>query len=228
MDTHVLEQGDHHWAIQQLRATSRPKMALMLMARTMFSHPRYGSLVLAIVVAFLLAMPATAARGQEVASANAAAAVDGDLLFGVGLVIGLPGTGDSAVDEEVVETSIVGVLRRAGLEPWRDQIGPGRIAVVMVSAELPEGSGDGAKVDVRVSAVGDARSIAGGTLLVAPLRDADGVVHATGQGAITMNMLSQATVQGVDGGIGLREAEIAKGAVVGRQKTRQGDLASLD
>jgi flagellar P-ring protein precursor FlgI len=187
----------------------------------------YRNLAVAVVATFLLAS-ATTARGQDIAAAEAVTMADEHLLFGVGLVIGLPGTGDSAVDEEAIEASIVGVLRRAGLEPWRDQIGPGRMAVVMVSAELPEGSGDGAKIDIRVSAVGDARSIAGGTLLVAPLRDADGVVHATGQGAIGISMLSAGIVQDVGSGAGLREAEIAKGAVVGRQTAPQGDLALLD
>lgn len=187
----------------------------------------FSNLAIAVVAAFLLAS-ATTARGQDIAAAEAVRAPDAHLLFGVGLVIGLPGTGDSTVDEEVVETSIVGVLRRAGLEPWRDQIGPGRIAVVMVSAELPEGSGDGAKIDIRVSALGDARSIAGGTLLVAPLRDGDGVVHATGQGVIAMTMLSAGNVQQVSADVGLREAEIAEGAVIGRQKAPQGEVASLN
>lgn len=202
-------------------------MAHMLTARTMISHSRRGRLAATLVAAFLLAASAISARAQDVVSTNAAAAADSNLLVGVGLVIGLPGTGDSTVDQGVVETSIVGVLERAGLEPWRDQIRPGRVAIVMVSAELPKGSGDGAKIDVNVSAIGDARSIAGGTLLVAPLRDADGAVHATGQGFIAMDASSTGMVQG-SAVAGLRQAQIAEGAVVARQTPRPDDVASLD
>jgi flagellar P-ring protein precursor FlgI len=199
----------------------------MLTARTMMSHSRYARLAAMLAAAFLLAASAISARAQDVVSTNAATADDSNLLVGVGLVIGLPGTGDSTVDQGVVETSIVGVLKRAGLEPWRDQIGPGRVAIVMVSAELPKGSGDGAKIDVNVSAIGDAHSIAGGTLLVAPLRDADGAVHATGQGLIAMDASSTSTVQG-SAVAGLRQAQIAEGAVIARQTPRTDDVASLD
>lgn len=199
----------------------------MLTARTMMLHSRYGRLAATLVAAFLLVASATSARAQDVVSTNAAAAADSNLLVGVGLVIGLPGTGDSTVDQGVVETSIVGVLERAGLEPWRDQIRPGRVAIVMVSAELPKGSGDGAKIDVDVSAIGDAHSIAGGTLLVAPLRDADGAVHATGQGFIAMDASSTGMVQG-SAVAGLRQAQIAEGAVIARQTPRPDDVASFD
>lgn len=199
----------------------------MLTPRTMISRLS-GARLAAMIAAALLLATSTSSRAQDAEPADQVAAVANDVLVGVGLVIGLPGTGDSTVDQDVVDTSIVGVLRRAGLEPWRDQIGPGRIAVVMVSAELPEGSGDGAQIDIRVSAVGDARSIAGGTLLVAPLRDADGVVHATSQGVIAMNMLSAGTTVQIGAGVALREAEIAKGAVIGRQKAPLDDVASLN
>jgi flagellar P-ring protein precursor FlgI len=98
----------------------------------------------------------------------------------------------------------------------------------MVSAKLPTGSGKGAKTDVNVSAIGDARSIAGGTLLVAPLRDGDGVVHATGQGLIAMRTSSTGTVQASAAVAGLREAQIAEGAVIARRKPQPEDVASLN
>ena len=185
----------------------------------------YGRLVTTLVAATLLAVAALSARAQEAD----AVPVDDNVLVGVGLVIGLPGTGDSTVDQAVVDASIVGVLKRAGLEPWREQIKPGRVAVVMVSAELPGGSGDGAKFDVNVTAIGDARSIAGGTLLVAPLRDGDGVVHATGQGLIAMQTSSTGTVQASAAAVsGLRHAQIADGAVIARPKPQMEDVASLN
>jgi flagellar P-ring protein precursor FlgI len=196
----------------------------MLTVRAMTPLSLHGRLMAALVAAILPAMSALAARAQD-----ATAADGGDnVLVGVGLVIGLAGTGDSTVDQAVVDASIVGVLRRAGLEPWRDQIEPGRVAVVMVSAELPRGSSEGAKIDVDVTAIGDARSIAGGTLLVAPLHDGDGVVHATGQGLIAVRTSSSGTVQASAAVAGLREAQIAEGAVIARQKPEPGDVASLN
>ncbi|MGH6928066.1 MAG: flagellar basal body P-ring protein FlgI [Dongiaceae bacterium] len=175
------------------------------------------------MAALLLAVSTLSARAEP---ADQVAAVDSNVLVGVGLVIGLPGTGDSTIDQDVVDASIVGVLKRAGLEPWRGQIRPGYVAVVMVSAELPRGSGDGTKIDVSISAIGDARSIAGGTLLVAPLRDPDGIVHATGQGLIAREASTAVTIQ--VGAAGLREAQIAEGAVIGRPKPRQDDVAMAD
>jgi flagellar P-ring protein precursor FlgI len=197
----------------------------MLRVNAVTPISRLGRLSAVFATVFLLATSAVPSRAQDAASPSAVAAEDG-LLVGVGLVIGLPGTGDSTVDQKVVEASIVGVLKRAGLEPWRDQIKPGRIAVVLVSAELPQRSTDGARIDINVSALGDARSLAGGTLLVAPLRDAAGVVHAIGQGPIAMQTSAAGTVQGAIAGP--RAAEIADGAVIGRRKPQQGNVASLD
>jgi flagellar P-ring protein FlgI len=198
----------------------------MLTARAMIRQSCYGRLAATLVAAFLLATPMWSARAQDAVSTAAVAAVDDNLLVGIGLVVGLPGTGDSSIDQDVVDASIVGVLKRAGLEPWRGQLRPGQVAVVMVSAELPHGSGDGSKIDVSISAIGDARSIAGGTLLVAPLRDADGIVHATGQGLIASEASTAGTIQ--IGAAGLRQAQIAEGAVIGRPKPRQDDVAMAD
>jgi flagellar P-ring protein precursor FlgI len=182
---------------------------------------------LAALMAGLLTSLSVPALAEDGAAPDAAAGAETRLLVGIGLVIGLPGTGDSIVDQKAVETSIVGVLKRAGLEPWREQIGPGRVAVVMLSAALPEIPREGARIDVSLSAIGDARSIAGGILLVAPLRDADGVVHATGQGPVSLDASSAGTVQGVGTPVDLRVAEIADGAVIERQRPATHDYIQL-
>jgi len=170
----------------------------------------------ALVAGLMLAAFPPPGRADEGAAGNAAAR-DPDMLVGFGVVIGLPGTGDSTIDANAVESSIIGVLKRAGLEPWRDQIKPGRIAVVMLSAQLPDGARDGTKITVSVSAIGDARSIAGGTLLVAPLRDPDGAVHAIGQGLISPDDAPAATVVAAAPCTGMRTGEVAQGAVIKRQ-----------
>ena len=182
--------------------------------------------VAALVAALTLSAIAPLARADDSAPPQLATAVEQGMLVGVGVVIGLPGTGDSAIDANAIDSSIVGVLKRAGLEPWRDQIKPGRIAVVMLSAELPDGARDGTQIAVSVSAIGDARSIAGGTLLVTPLRDADGTVHAIGQGLIAADGAPTAAVLAAATDAGMRTGELARGAVVKRQDADR-DYAEL-
>jgi len=104
-------------------------------------------------------------------------------VIGTGIVIGLAGTGDSEVDESLVAKSIVGVLKRAGLDVWKGQIEPGRIAKVIVTVEL---SPAGKALATTVTAIGDATSLAGGTLLATPLRYSDGAVQSMGQGRVVM------------------------------------------
>jgi flagellar P-ring protein FlgI len=184
----------------------------MLSARMM---RRGRKLAAALATVLMLSATAPAVRAGE-AGAPTAAADEQGMLVGVGVVIGLPGTGDSTLDANALDSSIVGVLKRAGLEPWRDQIKPGRVAVVMLSAQLPDGAHDGAKIAVSVSAIGDARSIAGGTLLVAPLRDADGTVHAIGQGLIAADGAPPAAVVAASSTT-MRTGELAQGAVLKHQ-----------
>jgi len=164
------------------------------------------------LLAVSLAPLAHADDGQQ----TAATAHEQDMLVGVGVVIGLPGTGDSRIDANAIDSSIVGILKRAGLEPWRGQIKPGRIAVVMLSAQLPDDAHDGTRIAVSISAIGDARSIAGGTLLAAPLRDSDGAVHAIGQGLIAADGVPSAAVIAASDA-GMRSGALAQGAILKHQ-----------
>ena len=181
----------------------------MLSARMTMWRGR--GLAAALAAVLMLSATAPAARADQ-----AGASTEQGMLVGVGVVIGLPGTGDSTIDDNAIDSSIVGVLKRAGLEPWRDQIKPGRIAVVMLSAELPHGARDGTTIAVSISAIGDARSIAGGTLLVAPLRDADGTVQAVGQGLIAADGMPPAAVVAASSAT-MRTGELAQGAVIKQQ-----------
>ena len=187
----------------------------MLSARRKMRRGRAA--IAALAAALVLAASVPPARADGSATPKPGAAAEQGMLVGIGVVIGLPGTGDSAIDANAIESSIVGVLKRAGLEPWRDQIKPGRVAVVMLSAQLPDGAGDGTQIAVSVSAIGDARSIAGGTLLVAPLRDADGTVHAIGQGLIAADGAPTASVVAAVADAGMRTGELAQGAVIKHQ-----------
>ena len=115
------------------------------------------------------------------------------------------------MDKAFVERSIVGVLKRAGLDLWQDQIKPGRVAMVLIAAELPSNLEGGARVDVSVSAIGDAISLAGGTLLPTPLRDSNGMVYTVSQGRISVG----GPLEGLTGTSQRSRAEERSGIVAG-------------
>ncbi len=105
-------------------------------------------------------------------------------LWGMGIVVGLPGTGDStrlALARQAVSNMLT---RMEGLRISPDGLQARNIAAVSVTAELPPFSKAGDQIDVMVSSVGDAKTLSGGTLLFARLQAADGRVYATAQGVI--------------------------------------------
>jgi flagellar P-ring protein precursor FlgI len=113
-------------------------------------------------------------------------------LVGYGLVVGLPGTGDRLRNAVFTRQSLIGMLERLGVNT-RDQetrLDTRNIAAVMVTANLPAFSRTGSRIDVTVSALGDATSLTGGTLIVTPLLAADGQVYAVAQGAVVTGAIS--------------------------------------
>lgn len=140
------------------------------------------------IVALLLALPqlALAIRIKDIASFDG---VRDNQLIGYGLIVGLNGTGDSDQTKFPVQ-SLTNVLERMGITVNRDDIKVKNVAAVMVTAELPPFSKQGTRVDVLVSSLGDAKSLAGGTLLMTPLTGADGQVYAVAQGGLLTNSFS--------------------------------------
>ena len=107
-------------------------------------------------------------------------------LVGYGLVVGLNGTGDKLDSAVFTRQSLIGMLERLGVNT-RDQeskLQTKNVAAVMVTANLPAFVRSGSRIDIAVSALGDAKDLTGGTLLVTPLLAADGEVYAVAQGAI--------------------------------------------
>jgi len=110
--------------------------------------------------------------------------VRGNDLVGYGLVVGLNGSGDSLRNAPYTEDMMVTLLERLGVNVSSDQFRPKNVAAVMVTAVLPPFARAGGQIDVTVSAIGDAQSLMGGTLVMTPLSAADGDVYAVAQGSV--------------------------------------------
>lgn len=110
--------------------------------------------------------------------------VRGNDLVGYGLVVGLDGTGDGMRNSPFTEDMLSNILERLGVNVTGEQFRPRNVAAVIVTATLPPFARAGGRVDVTVSAIGDARSLLGGTLVMTPLNGADGAIYAVAQGAI--------------------------------------------
>ncbi len=112
-------------------------------------------------------------------------------LYGYGLVVGLPGTGDQTTEVPYTQQSILNMLRNMGIAlPNVTTMQPNDVASVMVTAEVPAFAHAGQHVNVTVSAVGNASSLAGGVLLPTPLRGGNGQIYAQAQGPLLVSGFS--------------------------------------
>ena len=110
--------------------------------------------------------------------------VRGNDLVGYGLVVGLNGTGDGLRNAPFTEDIMSNILERLGVNVTGEQYRPKNVAAVFVTATLPPFARSGSRIDVTVSAIGDAKSLQGGTLVMTPLNGADGQIYAVSQGTI--------------------------------------------
>ena len=108
-------------------------------------------------------------------------------LVGYGIVVGLNGSGDSVRNAPFTEDSLSHMLERLGVNVQGEQIKPNNVAAVLVTASLPAFSRSGSNIDVSVASIGDADSLAGGTLILTPLRGADNEVYAVAQGSVMVS-----------------------------------------
>jgi flagellar P-ring protein precursor FlgI len=105
-------------------------------------------------------------------------------LVGYGLVVGLDGTGDGLRNSPFTEEIMTNILERLGVNVTGEQFRPRNVAAVLVTASLPPFARAGSPIDVSVSAIGDASSLRGGTLIMTPLNAADGEIYAVAQGSV--------------------------------------------
>ena len=138
-------------------------------------------------------------------------------LIGYGLVVGLNGTGDSISSMAFTEESLIGMLERLGVNTRDGKIKTKNVAAVMVTGSLPAFARQGTRIDVSISALGDAKSLQGGVLLVTPMLGADGEVYAIAQGQVAIAGFSaQGNAQSVVKGVPT-SGRIANGGIIERE-----------
>jgi len=139
----------------------------------------------------------TTAQADRIKDLASVAGMRDNQLVGYGLVVGLDGSGDKVNQVFYTEQSLKNMLSQLGVVvPDGIRLKPKNVAAVMVHAKLPPFIKKGQKIDVTVSSVGNAKSLRGGTLLMAPLKGIDGQVYAIAQGDLVVGGLG---VEGADG-----------------------------
>ena len=156
---------------------------------------RHHIIIRALAVLALLVGVATGASAHRIKDIGTFEGLRSNQLTGYGVVVGLAGTGDDSLD--YATQGVKGVVSRFGLT-----LPPGvnpslkNAAAVLVTAELPPFAKPGQRLDVTVSALGKSKSLRGGTLVLTPLRGADGEIYAMAQGNLAVGGLG---VSGADG-----------------------------
>lgn len=187
-----------------------------------------------LVFLWLLAglMIADAARAERIKDIAGIAGVRQNQLVGYGIVVGLDGTGDQTTQTPFTVQSMINMLSAMGVNlPPGQSLQLKNVAAVMVTGALPPFARAGQNIDVTVSSIGNAKSLKGGTLIMTPLKGADGQVYAVAQGNLAV-----AGAGGSSGGSKvtvnhLSVGRIANGATVEREvpvALAQGDTATLE
>jgi flagellar P-ring protein precursor FlgI len=173
-------------------------------------------LALGLAALALAAQPAAArSRIKDIVSFEG---VRENQLVGYGLVVGLNGTGDSLRNAPFTKQSLESMLERLGVQTRGAAVDTKNVAAVMVTARLPAFAASGSQIDASVSALGDAKSLLGGTLLVTPLLGADGEAYAVGQGTVQTGAVSATGASGSSITRGVpTSGRIAAGAVVEKE-----------
>ena len=145
-----------------------------------------GLFGLALIIASL-AITAPAAAKVKIKDIVDIEGVRGNDLVGYGLVIGLDGSGDSIRNSPYTEEALSNLLERLGVNIQGSDFKPNNVAAVIVTAALPPFARSGSRIDINVSSIGDAKSLAGGMLIMTPLNAADGEVYAVAQGSVIIS-----------------------------------------
>ena len=140
-----------------------------------------------IVLASLLLASLPALSAQRLKDIANIGGVRPNQLIGYGLVVGLDGSGDKVTSSPFTGQAMINMLNQLGVQvPPGTKIDPKNVAAVSLTATLPAFSKRGQMIDVTASSIGDAKSLRGGTLLLSPLKGADGQIYAMAQGNVVV------------------------------------------
>ena len=168
-----------------------------------------------LVLSLVLGAVSTAFASARIKDIASVEGVRDNILIGSGLVVGLNNSGDNLKNSAFTQKGLTDLLERLGVNVQGANLKTKNIAAVTVTANLPPFSRQGNKINVKVAAIGDAKSLRGGTLLATPLLGADGNVYAVAQGPV---MISEFTPSSEDNKFKNRTVEttgsIQSGAIV--------------
>lgn len=173
-------------------------------------HPHPLRTALLALLTLALPLSASAERLKDIASIQGANPIQ---LSGYGVVVGLAGTGDKK-GADFTQNSLANMMTRMGVKVDKEALKLSNAAAVMVTASMPPFAKRGARLDITLSSIGNAKSLSGGTLLLTPLRTVDGDVRAMAQGALAIGGAGDEKSQKNH----LLVARIAEGASVEREQ----------
>ena len=193
----------------------------------MLNVKKISGLLLAVLC--LVVLPAQADRIKDIASIQG---VRFNQLVGYGLVVGLDGSGDQTTQTPFTVQSVVSMLSQLGVNlPPGTSLQLKNVAAVTVTASLPPFARPGQTIDVTISSIGNAKSLRGGTLILAPLKGADGQVYAVAQGNVLVSGAGAAAGGSSAQVNHLNVGRIPSGATVERQVAMpvgQGEFVNLE
>ena len=177
-----------------------------------------GSLLSGLLLVLISALTSPPAAAERIGELAYFAGVRDNPLVGYGLVVGLDNTGDQTMQAPFTGQSLTNMLSQLGITvPPGTNMQLRNIAAVMVTADLPPFSRPGQRLDINVASVGNARSLRGGTLLMTPLKGADGEIYAIAQGNL---LVPGAGAEG--GGAAVQVNQLAAGRIPGGALVEEG------
>jgi flagellar P-ring protein precursor FlgI len=190
-----------------------PKEQKQLMRRALYI--RLLAALLGVTLAIAPSAPAFAfSRVKDLVEVEG---IRDNMLVGYGLVVGLNGSGDSLKNAPFTQQSLQTMLERMGVNTRGTAMQTKNVAAVMVTANLPAFAAQGNRIDISISALGDAKSLQGGTLLVTSMFGADGQIYAVGQGPVAIGgFTASGDAASVTRGVPTA-GRIANGAIVERE-----------
>jgi flagellar P-ring protein precursor FlgI len=144
-----------------------------------------SSLIRLCLISLLILCAEAAYSQQRIKDLTGIQGVRPNQLVGYGLIVGLDGTGDQTTQTPFTTQAIASMLAQLGVQlPPGQSLQLKNVAAVVVTANLPPFASPGQPIDVTVSSIGNAKSLRGGTLLMTPLKGADGRIYAVAQGNV--------------------------------------------